>query len=185
VIEVDYSNDESIQNALTGVEVVISTVSIAALDVQVKIAAAAKNADVKLFVPSEFGFITEGETEGLHGIKAKFQGQLKALGLPYSAFYTGKFPDTGWSPYVFRSFGRSVRLTTSQRAFYIDITSGKVSVGGDGNTRITFTSKPDVARYVSYVLTHLPPEQLKNRSFAIAGDNKVTPNLRSQFCSSV
>jgi hypothetical protein len=72
-------------------------------------------------------------------------------------------------------------------AFYIDIMSGKVSIGGDGNTQITFTSKPDVARYVSYVLTHadLPPEQLKNCSFAIAGDNKVTPNLRSWFCSRV
>jgi uncharacterized protein YbjT (DUF2867 family) len=101
VIEVDYSNDESIRNALAGVDVVISTVAIAALDIQGKVAAAAKNADVKLFVPSEFGFITEGNTEGLHGIKAKFQGQLRALGLPYVAFYTGKFSDSGWSPYVF------------------------------------------------------------------------------------
>ncbi|KAN0124398.1 NAD-P-binding protein [Russula decolorans] len=155
VIEVDYSNDESIKNALTGVDVAISTVAIAALDIQGKLVAAAKNADVKLFVPSEFGNITEGDTEGLHGTKANIQRQLKALGLPYAAFYTGKFPDSGWSS-----------------AFYIDITSGKVSVGGDGNTQITFTSKPDVGRYVSYVLTHLPPEQLKNRSFAIAGDNK-------------
>lgn len=100
VIEVDYSNDESIKNALTGVEVVISTVSIASLDIQGKVAAAAKNADVKLFVPSEFGFITEGCTEGLHGTKAKIQGQLKALGLPYAAIYNGKFSDFGWSPYV-------------------------------------------------------------------------------------
>ena len=34
---------------------------------------------------------------------------------------------------------------------------GKVSVGGDGNERIIFTSRPDVARYVFYVLTRLPP----------------------------
>jgi uncharacterized protein YbjT (DUF2867 family) len=102
VIEVDYSNDESIKNALTGVEVVISAVAIAALDIQGKVAAAAKNADVELFVPSEFGNITEGDTKGLHGTKANIQGQLKALGLPYAAFYTGKFPDSGWSSYVFR-----------------------------------------------------------------------------------
>lgn len=160
VIEVDYSNDESIKNALTGVDVVISTVAIAALEIQGKIAVAAKNADVKLFIPSEFGHITEGDTEGLHGTKANFQRQLKALGLPYAAFYTGKFSDFGWSP-----------------AFYLDVTSGKVSVGGDGNMKVTFTSKLDAGRYVSYVLTHLPPEQLKDRSFAIAGDNKVTSNL--------
>jgi hypothetical protein len=48
-----------------------------------------------------------------------------------------------------------------------------VSVGGDGNKKITFTARPDVARYITYVLTHLPVEQLKNRAFTIAGDNKV------------
>ena len=31
----------------------------------------------------------------------------------------------------------------------------------------------DTARYISYVLTYLPADQLKNRSFTIAGDTKV------------
>jgi hypothetical protein len=68
----------------------------------------------------------------------------------------------------------------------MDIPSGKVSVGGDGNKQITFTSRPDIARYVSYVLTHLPREQLKNRAFSIAGDNKVTSDwgIPIWFCSS-
>jgi hypothetical protein len=52
-----------------------------------------------------------------------------------------------------------------------------VSVGGDGNQQISFTARTDIARFVSYVLTHLPPEQLKNRGFAIAGDNKVMSGL--------
>ena len=103
VIQVDYSSDESIKHALTGVEVVISTISgtPAALDVQMKIAAAGKEADVKLFVPSEFGGNTEGETEEpLHEVKAKIQGQLKALGIPYVGFYTGTFADFVWASYV-------------------------------------------------------------------------------------
>ena len=100
MIEVDYSNDESIKRAFTGVDVVISTVAIAVLDIQEKLAVAAKNADVKLFVPSEFGNITEGDTEGLHGTKANIQRQLKAMDLPYALFYTGKFSDFGWSSYV-------------------------------------------------------------------------------------
>jgi hypothetical protein len=49
-----------------------------------------------------------------------------------------------------------------------------VSVAGDGNKQVSFTSRPDAARYITYVLTHLTSEQLKNRRFAIAGDNKVT-----------
>jgi hypothetical protein len=51
-----------------------------------------------------------------------------------------------------------------------------VSVGGDGNKSMPFTSRTDVARYVSYVLTRLPSEQLKSRSFTIAAENKVTSN---------
>ena len=63
--------------------------------------------------------------------------------------------------------------------FDLDVTNEKVSVGGDGNKQISFTARPDIARFVSYVfkLLHLPPEQLKNRDFAIAGDNKVTGGL--------
>ena len=100
MVQVDYSNDESIKRALTGVEVVISTISGEALDVQGKIAAAAKEADVKLFIPSDFGNVTEGETEGMFGAKANIQTQLKALGIPYVVFYTGPFADYIWASYV-------------------------------------------------------------------------------------
>jgi len=156
VIEVDYSNDASIKHALTGVDVVISTVPIPAFDVQWKVATAAKEVDVKLFVPSEFGAISEGASEGLLVVKANVQTQLKALGLPYTAFYTGAFADEIWTPLI-----------------NLDLTSGKVSIGGDGNKPFPFTSRTDIARYISYVLTHLPSEQLKNRSFTMAGDNKT------------
>jgi uncharacterized protein YbjT (DUF2867 family) len=96
VIQVDYSNEGSIQHALTGVDVVISTIPATAVDIQVKIAAAAKNAGVKLFVPSEFGGITDGQTEWVFGEKANVQSQLKALDIPYTAFYTGVFADYAW-----------------------------------------------------------------------------------------
>jgi len=155
VIQVDYSNEASVKHALTAVDVVISTVPEAAFDVQWKIAAAAKEVDVKLFVPSEFGGISEGKSDGIDVEKANVQAQLKKLGLPYTAFYTGAFADQIWVPFI-----------------NLDLTSGKVSVGGDGNKQMPFTSRTDVARYVSYVLTHLPSEQLKNRSFTIAAENK-------------
>ena len=100
VIHVDYSNHTSIKQALTGVHVVISTVAGAALDVQEKIAAAAKEAGVELFVPSEFGGVTEGETEGWFGAKGNIQAQLKALGMPYALFYTGPFADYIWTSCV-------------------------------------------------------------------------------------
>ncbi|KAF8485206.1 NAD-binding protein [Russula ochroleuca] len=153
VIQVDYSNHASIKQALAGVHVIISTVAGTALDVQGKIAAAGKEAGVELFVPSEFGGVTVGETEGWFGAKGNIHGQLKALGMPYALFYTGAFADYFWTSYV-------------------DIASGKVTIGGDGNKQVKFTSRYDIARYVSYVLTHLPAGQLKNRAFSITGDNK-------------
>ena len=100
MIQVDYSNEASIKYALTGMDVVISTVPIPALDVQEKIATAAKEVDVKLFVPSEYGGETEGMTEGVAGAKANIQGTLKALGMPYAAFYTGTWADFAWKSYV-------------------------------------------------------------------------------------
>ena len=100
VIQVDYDDKESIKYALTGVDVVISTVPIQALDVQEKIAAAAKEVDVKLFIPSEYGGASEGKTEGAEGVKANIQDQLKALGMPYAAFYTGPWSDYAWVSYV-------------------------------------------------------------------------------------
>ena len=100
VIHIDYSNHASIKQALAGVHVVISTVAGEALDVQGKVAAASKEAGVKLFVPSEFGGVTEGETEGWFGEKGNIHGQLKALGMPYALFYTGAFADYFWTSYV-------------------------------------------------------------------------------------
>ena len=100
MIRIDYSNEASVKHALTGVDVVISTVPVWAFKVQWKIAVAAKEVGVKLFVPSEFAGISEEITEGLDVEKADTQVQLKALGLPYTAFYTGGFADQTWVPYV-------------------------------------------------------------------------------------
>jgi uncharacterized protein YbjT (DUF2867 family) len=100
VISVDYSDKESIKGALAGVDVVISTIAGTALGLQAGIAQAGKEVGVKLFVPSEFGGPTEGETEGLFGAKARVHDELKAIGMPYALFYTGPFADTMWASCV-------------------------------------------------------------------------------------
>jgi uncharacterized protein YbjT (DUF2867 family) len=103
VIQVDYSKDDSIKQALAGVHVVISTINWQpqVIDVQAKIAAAAKEVGVQLFCPSEFGGISENDTEGIFATKAATQEKLKAMGVPYAAFYNGPFSDMVWIPCVF------------------------------------------------------------------------------------
>ncbi|KAH9172144.1 NAD-P-binding protein [Lactarius sanguifluus] len=164
LIPVNYSDKESIKTALVGVDVVISTIAPEVLDLQAEIAQAAKEVGVKLFVPSEFGGPTEGKTEGYLGDKGKIQEQLKAIGIPYTLFYTG-----GFSDYLFVPF------------LDLDVTSGKVSIGGDGSKPIPFTSRPDIARYISHVLTHLPVDQLENRSFTITGDTKSFNEIFKEY----
>jgi hypothetical protein len=183
VTQVDYSDKESIKIALAGIDVVISTISPVALGLQLGIAEASKEAGVKLFVPSEFGGPTEGVKEGLFGTKSRVQDQLKSMGIPYALFYTGPHVDRLWGPYAVYI----ARLTFDlplYRFANLDLRSGQVSVGGNGNMPISFTSRPDIARYLSYVLTHLSAEQLSNRTFKIAGDTKVGGYSQSLLNSS-
>ncbi|KAH9978227.1 hypothetical protein BGW80DRAFT_1443345 [Lactifluus volemus] len=79
-IPVDHSNKQSIKDALatSSVDVVIYTVSSSCLGLQTRIAEAAKDAGVKLFVPSEFGGSAEGSPT-FSDAKGSIQSQLTAL----------------------------------------------------------------------------------------------------------
>ena len=61
IIPVDYSSQESIAKALEGAEVVFSALRDDGLDIQTNVVRASKDADVKLFVPSEYGRNTIGD----------------------------------------------------------------------------------------------------------------------------
>jgi hypothetical protein len=69
------------------IEVVVSTVAHAALPNQKLLAEAAKQAGVKLFLPSEFGYSTVGQTEGDLGLKTKFGEYLEEIGLPFARIF--------------------------------------------------------------------------------------------------
>jgi hypothetical protein len=68
-------------------EVVISTIGHGALSNQRLLGDAAKQADVKLFLPSEFGYSTIGQTEGELGLKTQFGEYLKEIGLPFARIF--------------------------------------------------------------------------------------------------
>ncbi|KAI0321743.1 NAD-P-binding protein [Amylostereum chailletii] len=155
VVPVDYASEDALKAVLAGVDVVISTLSHIAPDVQDTLARAAKAAGVQLFAPSEFGNPTVGITEGILAGKAAFHARLQELGLPYALFFTGPFSDFIWAPFI-----------------GLDVAGGKVWVGADGNAPVSFTSRKDIGRYVAYVLTKLPAAELKNAIFRIEGDRK-------------
>ncbi|KAL5531648.1 hypothetical protein ACEPAG_4525 [Sanghuangporus baumii] len=157
VIAVDYTSSSSVQHALEGVDVVISTLH-GPLGTQEVLAVCAKTAGVKLFVPSEFGNNTEGATEGVWAKKEAFRKKLKdEINLPYTAFYTGGFADWTFQPGLSELFG-------------FDFANGKITVPGTGDAPLSWTTRPDIGRFVAHVLTALPKERLEWKTYKIEAD---------------
>lgn len=55
----------------------------------------------------------------------------------------------------------------------MDLKSGNVTAGLDGNALNSFTAQPDIGRFVAYVLTNLPVEKLEWQIFRIEAERKV------------
>lgn len=146
----------AVSEALKGIDVVISTIGAAATQLQIPIAEAAKAAGVRLFVPSEFGGSTDGAKQGHSGMKVAMADKIASI-LPMTKFYTGVFSD-----FIFEVPYAKLHLK-----------SDSVTVGGDGNAKMSFTSRPDVARYVVYVLTTLSSEETVNKTFRIESQRLV------------
>jgi len=92
----------ALTTALADAHVVISTVSLMALDAQVPVAQAAKAAGASLFLPSEYGGPTDSlqGLQGLLGAKGTLQDKLREVGPPLLLVYTGPFADYSWSQCV-------------------------------------------------------------------------------------
>ncbi|TFK48166.1 NAD-binding protein [Heliocybe sulcata] len=156
IVTVDYSSPSSLASALEGTDVVVSTVTDEGVDgPQNALAEAAKQVGVKLFIPSEFGNPTEGNTEGIWGVKNRLHRKLEEFGLPYALFYTGTFADWFFQPF-----------------FGWDFANGKVFIRGRGDAPVSFTHRRDIGRFVAYVVTQLPREQVEWKTFRIEGDRK-------------
>ncbi|KAI9457886.1 NAD-P-binding protein [Russula earlei] len=152
IVAAAFDDVPALTKALAGVHVVISTISLLAIDVQVTVAEAAKAAGASVFVPSEYGGPTEN-LPGPLGAKGTLQAKLREVGPPTLVVYTGPFADFAWIPVV-----------------HLDVASGKVSVGGDGNSKISWTARGDLARFLAHVLVHAPASRLQNQTLRLEGD---------------
>ncbi|KAJ7116388.1 NAD(P)-binding protein [Mycena epipterygia] len=148
------------------VDVVLSTLATTATTAQNSLVDAAKLASVKLFAPSEYGMPTDGQEQSFLGQKKQLAEYLKAAGIPSARFYTGMFSD--FVPLI---------------VGYTD--HGKIRIVGEGNAPVSFTSIPDIAGFVAYVLTNLPPSELNDRVFRLEGDRATMKDLGALFKTSV
>ncbi|KAJ7184435.1 hypothetical protein C8R46DRAFT_1299418 [Mycena filopes] len=168
IVELDYSDVTALATALQEhkVDVVLSTISTRGLDAQGPLVEAAKIAGVKLFAPSEYGFPTEGQTEGALGMKMQVVDHLRRLGIPTVQFYTGLFIEGLPSLTGFKE-------------------NGKVKIVGKGEAYASFTAIADVAGFVAYVLTNFPPNALENREFRMEGERARMKDMGKIFNTTV
>ncbi|KAF8450746.1 hypothetical protein L210DRAFT_269433 [Boletus edulis BED1] len=166
-VAVDFTDTSALteQFRLHDCKVVISAINHDYLGVQARTLEAAKNAGVKLYVPSEYSIPTEGQ-DGILGQKSEFIDQLEAAGMPYLRLYSGFLMD--FIP------------------FFLGIDWNKeVTLIGEGKKPASWTSLADVTGYLAYVLTHLPARELNNRTLRIEGQRYTYLQIAEDYGDSV
>ncbi|KAJ6611383.1 hypothetical protein B0H10DRAFT_2286465 [Mycena sp. CBHHK59/15] len=168
LIEVDYGNSAAITQLLQeyAVQVVVSTISAAAVPVQNQVADAAKAAGVELFAPSEFGIVTEGPGPRDVNHKSTVLDHLVSIRLPFARFYVGFFTE----------------IIPALTGFSVN---GKINIVGTGEMPCSFTASDDIAGFVAHVLTTLPRSELFNRTFRLQGDRLSLVELAQLFKTEV
>ncbi|CAE6425396.1 unnamed protein product [Rhizoctonia solani] len=152
---IDFEDEAGIVEALAGVDIFISAVAGPAWAVQFTLVRAAIKAGVKLFFPSEHGSEFEDDTPWppTH-IQKNVRKVAQELGLPIAILENAAFPEAVITP-----------------ALDWSLAEKKVSVWGDGNTKLGWTTIRSVADWFTHVLITIPIEQLQNRRFKIQADS--------------
>ncbi|GBB86963.1 hypothetical protein RclHR1_13400004 [Rhizophagus clarus] len=164
IVYANYDQKDDLVKALKGTDVIVSTifdrVNFTSLyDLQAPLLAAAKEASVKRFIPSEFASGYKTVDHVMYEDKIKFREELERSGLEYTYIHTGLFQE------FLGSFGFNVK--NKKAKFY-----------GDGNTRIPTTSLPDVGKYT--VETLKIPEA-RNAHIRVTGSNLTLNEYLQKF----
>ncbi|CAE6505180.1 unnamed protein product [Rhizoctonia solani] len=150
---ISYDDEASLVKALDGVDVLISAVAAEGLtSAQIPLIKASKKAGVKTFFPSEYGGEFPDTTSPVLQAKKAVVQTAKEHGLPVTRLNNGGFPEYIFIPPIGFSFAEK-----------------KVTIWGEGNTKITWTTVRSVANWLANVLKSVPVEQLQNKELQIQG----------------
>ena len=118
-------------------------------DSQLALIAAAKEAGVKRFAPSEYAVREYGNWDFYAG-KIPVWEATKASGMEYTQFTCGMFMNTlgNGSPIMDKQAPSSLLPWP----FVINVIAGTADLPGDGNNKLTFTRAQDIGRFVAAAL---------------------------------
>jgi len=166
VRQVDYTSPETLIAALQGVHTVLSLIggSAAALrDGQLALVAAAKQAGVKRFAPSEFSLRGGGYELDLYAGKREVWDAVVGSGMEFTRFSCGIFMGflgTG-TPKGVSGVGEGEGAGSGEEEalgglrawdFVVNVRNGTGDFPGDGRAAVGFTDTRDVARFVEGAL---------------------------------
>jgi hypothetical protein len=178
VREVDYDSLASLTAALAGVHTVVSLIggsATALRDGQLALVAAAKQAGVKRFAPSEFSLRGGGYGLDLYAGKREVWDAVVASGMESTRFSCGIFMGflgTGTPKGVSAVGEREGASNGEEEAlgglrawdFVVNVRNGTADLPGDGKQAVVFTDTRDVARFVEAALgLEVWPEELGMR----------------------
>ncbi|QRW16427.1 NmrA-like family domain-containing protein 1 [Rhizoctonia solani] len=145
---VSYDDEASLVKALDGVDVLVSSVAAAALT-------STQKAGVKVFFPSEFsGNFPDDVPFTTFRARRDVLESAKEHGLPVARLNTGGFPE-----YIF------------ELPLGLRFADKKITIWGEGNTKVSWTTMKSVADWLANVLKSVPVTELQNKDIAIQGSS--------------
>jgi hypothetical protein len=166
VREIDYASHSSLVHALKDVHTVLSFIggsAIALRDSQLALVAAAQEAGVKRFAPSEFALRGGGYNLELYAGKREVWEAVVASGMEHTRFSCGIFMSilaTG-TPKGVTVVGIAEGAEGGEQEalaglrpwnFVVNMRAGTADLPGDGREKLVFTDTRDVAKFVEKAL---------------------------------
>ncbi|KAF4637021.1 hypothetical protein G7Y89_g1061 [Cudoniella acicularis] len=169
VIVGDATNENDILKAFQGINTIISAVGRNAILSQItwiQLADTSPNSTVTRFFPSEFGTDIEygpsSATEKPHQLKLKVRATLRAAKrLEHTFLVTGPYAEAVLRPGSF------------------DVKAKKAALTGDGQGKISLTTKDDVGRLTVHALLH--PAASKNRALRVNSFTATEAEILAEF----
>ncbi|EGR48278.1 uncharacterized protein TRIREDRAFT_107896 [Trichoderma reesei QM6a] len=149
---VDYASHAQLVQALQGVDTVYSCIwayGPAIQTVQLALLDAAKEAQVRRFVPSEWS-VPAYDAVAYYKPKEAVWEAVKKSGLEHTRFITGIWMNV-WGVGAPRD-EEGARAGYAGPAFLADIKAGSITIPGDGTGKISTTHMVDVGRYAAAAL---------------------------------
>ncbi|KAK7053836.1 glycoside hydrolase [Favolaschia claudopus] len=147
---------ESLVDALTGVDVLISAIDFANTLAQINLAAAAKKAGVKRFVPCSFTTVVPpGGVMSIRDTKEEVNQHIRKLYLPYTIVDVGYW------------YQLSFPTLPSGRVDYASLFKTKFDIHNGGSTPTMITDLRDIGRFVALIIKD---QRTMNKSVFAYGD---------------